>query len=548
MATSSGGWGTVLSWGLRLFVSAAVFLIGVHWGRSGSKPCSVVSAPSVEVVIDPCPDGVVATSAAAAASLSSLLGGHPSFECASSSSSSRDWLFLHKNDVSKLKDNSVLRKVFSQLHHPETPVKAELVLKQVSPASALAELVPSLPQQKVIPLPSSNPFGDCSSIYLTRSGSRESMPNKCVAVVNVPAHTASPSFHSHRYGMQAKHIDQYVSDWATEKEYTDESVLLPLFVSRLDAVVAEFVALMGGPIDPGTQARRSVFVMVANEGVMDLLLNFICSCQSAGISLANLVVFVGQKEYRVLIEKMGARAFYSPYLGSIPRKAADNYGDVVFARLMWLKATSVYIAAKAGFHVLFQDTDLVWLRDPVPYLLEHVTDIAFMDDGARTTRFTPFFVNSGFYYQKHSNKTRYLMEKMLKSAIEISATHSHQATLTRHLTEVHAFFGLDINVLPELLFPSGAQWHNNKKFVKQVVEYQLDSASEPFVWHLCWTSSRADKIVYLKELGMWYLPEKADEQCEVGSKMLEAAMRGEDLMKRCCLPGRYNFKKPKTAK
>lgn len=98
----------------------------------------------------------------------------------------------------------------------------------------------------------------------------------------------------------------------------------------------------------------------------------------------------------------------------------------MFARLMWLKATSVYIACKAGYNVLFQDADLVWLRDPIPSLSATVDDIAFMDDGARTTRFTPFFANSGFYYQTHSSKTVYLMEKMLKSAVEISATHSHQ--------------------------------------------------------------------------------------------------------------------------
>jgi hypothetical protein len=444
----------------------------------------------------------------------------------------------------------VLKQVFSQLHHPETPVKSELLLKQVeaSDSATFEKYLPSLPQEKVIPLPGSAPFAGCKSVYLTRSGSRDSMPNKCVAVVSVAAHTASLSFLSHRYGNQAKMVDQYVTDWATDKEYTDESVLLPLLLSHVDLVVAEFLNLMGPPLDAAGK-RRSVFVMVANEGVMDLLLNFVCSCRSAGISLDNLVVFVGQREYRPLVQAMGAVAFYSPYLGSIPRKAADSYGDMVFAKLMWLKATSVYVAAKAGFNVLFQDADLVWLRDPVPYLLDHVTDIAFMDDGARTTRFTPLFVNSGFYYQKHSNKTRYLMEKMLKSAIEISATHSHQATLTHHLHESLSTFGLEIAVLPELLFPSGAQWHNNKKFIKALTDYKLyhqAPSAEPFVFHMCWTASRADKLTYLKELGMWYLPEKSEPQCEDAKAMLRAVEQGKDLRKECCLVGRYMHGRPKT--
>jgi len=32
------------------------------------------------------------------------------------------------------------------------------------------------------------------------------------------------------------------------------------------------------------------------------------------------------------------------------------------------------------------------------YLKGLKTDLAFMDDGARTPRYTPYFVNSGFYY------------------------------------------------------------------------------------------------------------------------------------------------------
>lgn len=44
---------------------------------------------------------------------------------------------------------------------------------------------------------------------------------------------------------------------------------------------------------------------------------------------------------------------------------------------------------------MFQDVDLVWLKDPFPYFVDLPGDIIFMDDGARTPRYTPFFVNSG---------------------------------------------------------------------------------------------------------------------------------------------------------
>ena len=145
-------------------------------------------------------------------------------------------------------------------------------------------------------------------------------------------------------------------------------MLLPVLLDGLYEVIAMFKTLLGEPLRAdGT--RRTAIVMVANEGVMDLMLNFVCSAKRAGIALESLVVFVGQPEYVPLVNSMGAHAIYHRALGEIPREAAGGYGDITFARLMWLKTTSVYVAAAAGFDVLFQDCDLVWIDDPVSVFL-----------------------------------------------------------------------------------------------------------------------------------------------------------------------------------
>ena len=116
--------------------------------------------------------------------------------------------------------------------------------------------------------------------------------------------------------------------------------------------------------------------MVANEGVLDLVLNFICSCRegAANVDLSTVVVFLGQPEYAPLIESMGAKAIYHPFYGNIPKKAAGSYGDNVFGKMMWLKTTSVYVTQQAGFDVIFQDADLVWLNDPIPFLQQQKGD------------------------------------------------------------------------------------------------------------------------------------------------------------------------------
>jgi hypothetical protein len=42
----------------------------------------------------------------------------------------------------------------------------------------------------------------------------------------------------------------------------------------------------------------------------------------------------------------------------------QRYGDRAFVDVMWLKILSVYMVNALGHDVLFQDADVVWLKDP----------------------------------------------------------------------------------------------------------------------------------------------------------------------------------------
>ena len=182
--------------------------------------------------------------------------------------------------------------------------------------------------------------------------------------------------------------------------------------------------------------------------------------------------------------------------------------------------------------------------DPFPYFQELDEDILFMDDGARTPRYTPFFVNSGFYYVKHNERTLYMFEKMMKcGASEIGQTHSHQSVLIRHIAEAHHLFGLRVFVLDTALFPSGQTYHENKKQVKRIQEKSF----RPYVFHMCWTSNRVDKVVYFKEMGLWYLPNAVPgarkDTCNSGKDMLQYALTygkgSAPIRDKCCLRGNY---------
>ena len=413
--------------------------------------------------------------------------------------------------------------IFSYLHHPSSPAKFNFVLTQEE----------DWPKER--PLESK-----CQKLYMTRTGSRSNQPNKCVAVARIPPGLESIVQHSYRTGYTALLTNQYQADYARPESIEEEQTLLPPLLKELPALVKEFRRKMGDPIGPDGK-RRAAIVMVANEGVMDLVLNFFCSAEASFVDVKSVIVFVGTDQYVPLIESLGGNAIYSPALGSMPKNAAAGYLDNTFSRMMWFKTTSVFLALNSGFDVLFQDVDLTWIADPIPYLQALDYDVSFMDDGARTPRYTPFFINSGFYYMKHNPRSLFFMEKMMKcGASEIGQSHSHQSVLTRHISESHHYAGLRVFVLDQELFPSGQAYHEKKKYIAKI----LDHTYMPYLFHMCWTDNRDNKLVYFKEIKLWYVKEN-DPVCNAAPKMLqhaflEAETGGKNgVMNRCCAKERY---------
>lgn len=455
--------------------------------------------------------------------------------CSSSSGDSRP-NFVYKHDISL--NQSIIDLAFYHIHHPPSPVIGETIISQ---------------QYDIGEGTNGNPYSNCKEVYMTRTGSLARMPNKCVAIARVPEGASSPWKNGHRVGTQANLTNQYQDDYSDRYSQNDEKNMLPLMLKALPNLIKQLKDKLGEPLLPNGE-RRTATVMIANEGVLDLLLNFICSTQSSAmprpIDISTLLVFVGEEEYAKAIESLGAKAFYSEALGAIPKQAASNYGDRIFGKMMWLKATSVYLVSAAGFDVIFQDADLVWLRDPVPHFKEQFltksfsnSDFLFMDDGARTPRFTPFFVNTGFYYQRYTSRTIYLMEKMLKSVDTLFRTNSHQAVLIRHITEAHHLYNLDVGVLDQDLFPSGIMFHHNKTYIESMLKHEV----HPFVFHMCWTASREDKVKYFKEMGFWFLSQSEDSSavCSSSQNMLNylnsssTSTNKDSLQKKCCYPGDY---------
>jgi hypothetical protein len=277
----------------------------------------------------------------------------------------------------------------------------------------------------------------------------------------------------------------------------------------------------------GISRDNTVVVMVANAGVIELLTNFVCAARSRSIDINHIVVFATDQEGERVAADLGLAVFYDEGLfQDVPTEHAGYYGDETFESLMQVKVISVHLCMALGYNVLFQDVDIVWMKDPLPYLQDTNRagdfDCYFEDDGARSMRYAPWFANSGFYYLRNNDRTKYLITSLLYSADQIINHRSHQQVLTHILNDHSTQFGLTIKVLAKDLFPGGKSFHHDKPYMLGWMKGEL--AEEPYMFHMCWTANKDDKLNYLQQMGEWFLKDECKN---------DQIRKGEDLLE-CC--------------
>lgn len=155
------------------------------------------------------------------------------------------------------------------------------------------------------------------------------------------------------------------------------------------------------PIATKVAVRNTVIVLICNEGQSELLANFVCSARSRGFDLSSVLVFATDTETKDLAEAFGLTVFYEEDIfGEIPKKAARQYGDRVFARIMMGKVFCVHMVNMLGYDVLFQDVDVIWYKNPLEFFHNESSSVGgfdayFQDDGNRGLYYAPYSANTG---------------------------------------------------------------------------------------------------------------------------------------------------------
>jgi hypothetical protein len=264
---------------------------------------------------------------------------------------------------------------------------------------------------------------------------------------------------------------------------------------------------------------NTIIVLVCNHGQSELLMNFVCNAKSKGLDISQVLLFATDLETKALAEGLGITAFYDPHnFGAMPKKAAHAYADSNFMAMMAAKVYCVQMVSMLGYDVLFQDVDVVWFQNPLEWFHDPTKaqdfDIYFQDDGNHALFYAPYSANTGFYYVRHNDRTQYFFNSLLLAGDLILSTHSHQITLIALLNEHASMYNLRVKILerntPE--FPGGYTYHRKKEYMKDMLAGRVT----PYIFHMSWTLNKANKALYFRQMGEWYLQDKC-----VGSTVQE---------------------------
>jgi len=273
--------------------------------------------------------------------------------------------------------------------------------------------------------------------------------------------------------------------------------LIRIFMNSRDAMLKKLY-----PIAHKIARMNTLVVMFSNHGQSELIINFCCNARARNLDISGILVFATDLETKELLEGLGLTVFYDEHnFGGLPSKAAASYGDQTFQNMMMGKLICLQLSIMLGHDILFQDADVVWFKDPLPFFqnksLSHF-DVMAADDGNGLNLYLPYRANSGYFYIRNSAKTKSLINSLFFDY----STKDEQCHLNHLMAEFASRYGLRVKILDQHMFPTGVVFHHDKSWMKL---FMSGTVEQPFMFHMSWTISKKEKLLYFKQMGAWFV-------------------------------------------
>lgn len=234
--------------------------------------------------------------------------------------------------------------------------------------------------------------------------------------------------------------------------------------------------------------------------------NWVRSCEVANINVRDKTITfsLDQESYDKTVQ-MGFKSIlisndkYERSGGSV------EFGDDNFSTTMFYKNAFIYDLLEIvpeNNYVLFQDSDLVWFRDPIEYLQKQPEDIQIMYDGPNY-HYKELYANTGFIFLRNNKITKSVIETALRNTAYILSVRGHQKIFNRILSHYAYHNVLSLKVLPEVTFVNGHLLNN--KTGKLSNKLGDNWKSNAYVMHYSWTVNIEEKFKKLDTLGINYI-------------------------------------------
>jgi len=239
-----------------------------------------------------------------------------------------------------------------------------------------------------------------------------------------------------------------------------------------------------------------VIVMISCNKFCPLLALWLLSCDQNNISVRDkTIVFTLDEQAHNKVIDIGLKSCLLDPQHYHPGGGSKNFGDRAFMQTMFYKNAVILDSIKLGANILFQDVDLIWLKDPLTYLKTKNpdSDVQIMNDGFNSRHY-PYYANSGFFYLRNTPVTHAIFETALHNTTAIFKTAGHQPALNRILHHFAFHNLLELTVLAESLFLNGHLFNIKRGAHKNAKGWQ----KQGYAIHYSWTGNYKEKIENLK--------------------------------------------------
>lgn len=246
-----------------------------------------------------------------------------------------------------------------------------------------------------------------------------------------------------------------------------------------------------------------LIVMLFCGKYLPLFKNWLLSCSRNDIYVRNrTIAFCLDAESATISKELGIKTYFIdpdvyPQAGH-----CELFGDASFRKTMLYKNAVMLDALQLGATVLFQDTDLIWFKDPFLYLKNHNDeyDIQIMYDGPNRLC-KPLHANTGFIYLQPNAITKAALETALYNSASILFVGGHQVPFNQILHHFIQQKLLRLQVLPQHLFLNGHLFNRTWGVSPEAKNWK----EEGIVLHYSWTGTMLEKVQKLEKFDLNYL-------------------------------------------